>query len=286
MGLRASLLGTLAPHLSPELLERAFEAAQSLQEEDSRAGALGALAPHLSSELLERAFEAAQSLQDKFSRAGALGALAPYLPEPIRQEAVQQAFEAVQAMQGESNQAVALRDLAPHLPEPVRQEALRQAVEAAQTLQAEYDGAWTLDVLAHHLPPELLELAFAAAQTIQDERSRVRVLAGLTSQVDPQSQIQLVEEVITLSEASLRKDMQTILNILFSLNHQATFPQAFRRDCLRKLIQQAARLNRDEFLMVLRQMYALACSTLPETEHGPLADAIARAILDVGEWWP
>ncbi len=174
------LLCDLAPHLPPDLLDKAFDLAQTVQDAYQRASALTDLAPHLPPHLLDKAFALAQTIEYEGNRPRVLMDVALHLPEPVRQDALLKALSAAQNMEDESDRATALTDLVPHLPEPVRQDAVWQAFTAAQTIEDEYSRASALMNLAPHLPPHLLDKTFDLAQSIQDEDQRAKVLTGLS----------------------------------------------------------------------------------------------------------
>jgi hypothetical protein len=146
-GSRATVLGTLAPHLPEALLEQALATATTISDENQRARALGGLAPHLPEPLLTRALSATVGSWDQV-QAEVLGALAPHLPEPRRTAVLEQALAAAVAISSDHTRARALGALAPHLPEPL----LGKAVDAAAAISYKNNRARALGELAPHLP--------------------------------------------------------------------------------------------------------------------------------------
>ena len=295
---RAELLIALAPYLPDPLrqdaLEKAVEAAHHLLFVTDRIKALTALAPYLPEPLrqvtlekaLENELEIAQNMADEATRMWGLKDLIPHLPDPLRRIASQIALETAQNIEDEALRADELLTLAPHVPNPFRQDILRQALAAAQDVTDENRRARILIGLAPHLPPELLNNALATARHIPYDDDRILALSTFVLYVPQERQNQLVQEMINLSIRSLEQNRYHIKNILFSLNNQPAFSILFKKECLKKLIRQSSRLPRKDVWELIPDLYKLACSTVPEAEHKPLAEEMALAILNVGEWWP
>src|SRR5262249_54628470 len=70
--------------------------------------ALISLAPRLSPDLLQQAFETAQAIRNDWYRFVALSSLAPRLPDSQRFQALQQALETAQAIRNEEDRTQAL----------------------------------------------------------------------------------------------------------------------------------------------------------------------------------
>src|SRR5262249_8793206 len=158
--------------------------------------------------------------------------------------------------------------LAPCLPP----ELLSPALEAAQNMRYEPRRAEALAALAPRLPAELLDQALQAALNMHDDDSRIQALSSLVLYVNRELQNQLINEMISLTEGSLGLQRNSIKHILFSLNNGSALSPGFKRDCIKRIIRQVAKLPRKEILKgipekLMPDMYKLICSTLPETEH-------------------
>ena len=99
---RARLLETLAPHLSPTLLNESMASMQTIRDDLERSLALTAVLPHLKndatlSRILDAALRTARAVSLSADRATALAALAPELARPQAVEALAEAIEAVRA---------------------------------------------------------------------------------------------------------------------------------------------------------------------------------------------
>ena len=178
---QAAALAALAPHLPPELLERALAAARALRSDSGRAAALTGLAPHLPATrqraVLAQALEAATRVTEDRGRAAALAALAPHLPPDLMATALESAV----GISAEGARGTALAALAPHLPAGL----LASALDATDLIAEDFPHGWALSQLAPWLPPELLGRALDAAVALPGDYTRRMVLAGLARQLPP-----------------------------------------------------------------------------------------------------
>jgi len=174
---RSHALSALAPHLPPELLAQAMQAAQGIGREIPRTEALHALAPYLPPELQAQALQDWQEFGLEYLKVSFFGERASRLPPELLAQALQDA----QGIGYEFARAEALSVLASHLPDGERAEVLAQALQAAQGIWKNSYRIDTFSVLAPLLPPELLAQALQAAQEIRDEDYRAWALIALAS---------------------------------------------------------------------------------------------------------
>lgn len=171
----ATTLTTLVPHLPPELMSEALDAARKIGNSEWRSEALAALAPRLPQELQEHAWREALAagceVGDDWRRSRALDALAPHLPSDLMGEALAAARKVEYAWWRSSTLAA----LASHLPTELMGEALTAACEIEEAQCRSH----ALAVLAPHLPLELMSEALATAREIEDGRWRSETLDAL-----------------------------------------------------------------------------------------------------------
>ena len=209
-------LGSLAPHLTSELLGKALASLKSISDGNHRAEALEELAPHLSDEkFLRKALEIVgkigeetrrgllslwglgeqqpiffdDELKDAFAeaaigiekspRARALEALAPQLSPVLMGDAL----AAATAISDEKHKCRAFNALAAHMPRPEKLSILKEAREAADAVDDGWGRSSCLIAIAAHLPRkqkiEVLREALVAVQTIGTETFRFGAFADL-----------------------------------------------------------------------------------------------------------
>jgi transcriptional regulator with XRE-family HTH domain len=120
----------LAPHLPPESLDSALNAALAL-EPSGRARALAGLAPYLSPDLLALALTGATALEEPAARVEALAGLIPHLPASSREDAAVTALASAASVEASGDRALALASLLTCLPDADRRMALIEAALAA-----------------------------------------------------------------------------------------------------------------------------------------------------------
>jgi len=302
---RAQVLATLAPHLSEPLLADALAAARMMGFGPWRAHTLTALAPYLPELLLSEALAAATTIADEESRAQAIAALAPYLPEPLAAEAQ----VAARAIVDGSARALALTALIPSFGEPARAAALMDAGQAAWTVKnsarlaptlgllaphlAEPDLEVVLDevrsigkgrrraealaALARHLSDALLAGAMGAARAIEEERWRAHALTALAPHLTPPLLPHALDGARTIQDPG---DRATVLTAL--AGSLAECPPAVAVRALQATLPLLATRHRRDLLIDIQSLRAVFQSIGGE-------DAVreaARAITDVGRWWP
>jgi plasmid stability protein len=186
--------------LKPQVLQSALQAAQAIQNEESRAKALRTLADK--PEALPKALDAALTIQNEQSRAKALRALADKLPEILPK-----ALEAALAFHDESSRAEVLTALVDKL----APELLSKALDAALAFHDEYYRAKALTALVDKLTPESLSKALEATLAFHDESSRAEVLTALADKLTPESLPKALEAALAFHDEYYRAKALTTL---------------------------------------------------------------------------
>jgi hypothetical protein len=116
---RARALASIAPHLSPELIQRALEIAEQLDDPYDRVSTYIALAQNLPPEkrppVIARAKETIGKIDDGYDRSSALAAIAPFLPDSQRSNLSQLIYRVIRSIEDDYDQASAISILAPLL---------------------------------------------------------------------------------------------------------------------------------------------------------------------------
>ncbi|RMG83656.1 MAG: hypothetical protein D6712_12725, partial [Chloroflexi bacterium] len=181
--LRCNMLSALSKHLAKEVLVRALQCAEGIDNAAERARALTALAHNLPEELRPRlrieALKAIQTIQSEDERAEALIAFAPHLEYATENQQFPEILEQALAIAIEINRrplrARVLVALAPHLTSDLQGEALA----AVHALDNEHDRAMLLAELAPTLPANMLVASLAVAHTMREQDARAHALTVL-----------------------------------------------------------------------------------------------------------
>ncbi|MHC5768028.1 MAG: NB-ARC domain-containing protein [Nostoc sp.] len=263
---RAQALSVLADKLPPELLPETLAAARAIQSEDYRAKTLSALADKLPPELLPETLAAARAIKSEYSRAKALSALADKLPELLPE-----ALAAARAIKSEYSRASALSVLADKLPE-----LLPEALATVKAIQDENYRTNALSALAKKLPPELLPEALAAAKAIQSGDYRANALSALAKKLPPK----LLPEALAAAKAI--QDEYSRANALSALaSGLSQMPVAELFPLWRDTLHQVSLRTRPNLLQDIKALFPVIFVL-----GGEAATAeVARAIVDVAQWW-
>ena len=210
---RAQVLIDLMPHLPPDqqdnTLARALHASAAISNESNRAKALAELAPYLSADQLARVLDLATAISDDYHRAQALTGMAPYLPP----DQLTRALDAAAAISRDYHRAEALTGMAPYLPP----DQLTRTLDAAAAISDDSDRARALTGLIPYLPPdqqsEALAHALDAASAISDDYHRAQALTGLAPHLaaDPRPEIlaRALDAATAISRADFRAEALT-----------------------------------------------------------------------------
>jgi hypothetical protein len=261
---QAEALESLAEYLPESLLPEALDIARTIKDEANRAKALAGVTTYLPESLLPEALDIARTIKDVANRAKALAGIAPYLNRPL----IQEAEELTRTM--EDHDLEALPKLACRLAElGFLQEGLELALAPDSWGHPRSEA---LAELARYLPESSLREAMVVA--VQSDEVRERFASRLAELGFLQDAIHLVRDIDDYTVrctalAELSEPFAALLPIDFYPLWRETLH--FLADRTREdLLADLTGLGR--VLMVLG-----GPETVMET---------ARAIQDVGLWWP
>jgi hypothetical protein len=187
LGFLGRVIEWAAPHLSPELLRSALEAAVGIADDESRARALVALTPHLADELQARAMDMISTITTPEHRATALAEVAPRLPPELAPSTLTQALAAATGIKSGKEHARTLARLVPLLSKDLKLSAIEAALAAIASCQYDNQRAEALSalapVLAQDPSADALTQALAVATQIGDDHSRAEALGALAPHV-------------------------------------------------------------------------------------------------------
>jgi hypothetical protein len=278
---RVTSLAALLPHLGEDdrraALSEALAVTRTVKDDRHRAEAIAKLARHLSAEESREALALARGIENVADRFNALVALAPNLSTDERREVL----AAARGLGADSDRPRALAALAPHMGEDDRRAALAEALAAVSDLWMVSERASVLAGLAPHLSEEQRREALAAARGFGDVRSRVEALTALAPHLGADERVGALAEALAATLPERRYASRTVL-----LTALARELGALDRGSLHQLWSEAlhkvaaeTRANLCDDLSTLKDVI-LALGG-PEAARG-----VARAILDVGRWWP
>jgi ribosomal 50S subunit-associated protein YjgA (DUF615 family) len=237
---RGELLIVLADKLTPDLLPKALEIAQSIKKDEFlRVKALTALVEKLTPDLFPKALEIAQSTKGEGCRVKALTVLVGKLPEALTE--VQKAVQSMQNPQHSRSAITTLVDkltpnLFPKILEDIQStyqnewtraevftelvdkltpDLLPKALEITQSIEYERPRADILITLVDKLTPDLLSKALEIAQSIKDEYTRTPVITALVDKLTPDLLPKILEVAhSTQAEVYRTEVLQSLVNKL------------------------------------------------------------------------
>lgn len=165
---RSLVLPKLVPYLEGDLLQKAVELAQELDDGYEQAETLIALAVHLAKlGQGQDALSVVRGIHDAEGRAACLTELVPHLPEPERGDVLVQAMDAARRLESRSTRALLLAELAKSLPPTERDGVLSEALEIASGIEVELERDRATAALASLLPEPLVRKALSSTWTIE-----------------------------------------------------------------------------------------------------------------------
>ncbi|NPA91581.1 MAG: hypothetical protein GXO55_09070, partial [Chloroflexi bacterium] len=174
---------------------------------------------------------------------------------------------------GRSLRAEALAALAPHLPEDL----MAQALGAARMIASDRYRAEALAALAPHLPQDLMAQALVAARKIRDQDHRALALAALAPHLPQDLMAQALDAARKIESAQYRaKALAALAPRLAELPLLELYP------LWRETLPALARRTRKDLLADIRALHPVIHKLGGEEA---IAET-ARAIIDVGRWWP
>jgi NB-ARC domain/APAF-1 helical domain len=292
----AKTLVELVPHLPNTLLPQALEFARAIHDPGSRVLALSTLVPYRP-EIIPEVLSLAEDVTDKSECKDALIALAPHLSEHLLLEVL----EIAQAIKDLDSRAKALGGLALHLPMTLLPEALK----AAQAIEEEYPRAIALGTIALH-QPEIAPQVFKAIRAISDQEARYRTLFELA----PNLSKDLVPQFLEIAHSSQKDSFRLIVLMRLAQHRPEVLTEAYE---IAHFVQNGYKtvgvfVDMVPYLDLFSDKLAFWCQLLHVLALNKREDllkaipdlipaiitlgsektliATARAIQDVGHWWP
>ena len=238
------------------------------------------LGPELQKEVIERTLQTARSMRNRHLRAHSLAALIPVLPRPLRRQTVDELLHLAEGMKNEYERAEFLSSLVPCL----ASRQTRRVLLVIPKMRDESARVEILAMIAPGLPHSLIPHLIAAAATITDEDDRSRILCALGQHLDDRD----TSSIFAQATACARR-------------WSDSEPRAEALGCLVPAWLRWVKANRSGaqqlFTLQLHQMAAQSRYDLL-SDLGVFVPVIAafggteaaaetaRAILDVGVWWP
>jgi ribosomal protein L17 len=318
----ASSLIELAPLLvglqRADVLAEALAAARKIKRPEDYVRAVAALVPHLPdaqrADVLAEALVAAESIESEQKRAEALTELAAQLEEPGRTQVFAEALVAVRQIPGEADRARVLMALIERLPPRL----LRQALGAAREIRSPQGRHELLMALAARLAEpdrsEVLAEALAAARQIEDPAVRAYKLAGMVGELPEPLRSQVIAETLSLllgdpvaprvvPDSFLlhlpphqRSEVAAhVLVASFDQEPHIWLPLVNPRKLVPHLLAEQSPTVFDGFARYLRArcqagrpaiLRRLDAAVIEYLGGAAAIEQTARAVADVGQWWP
>jgi hypothetical protein len=304
----------LGPRLPAELFDAAHAAANALGEPVLRTRALAALAPlapaddreRVLGQVLDGLARMPQGVVHDSARAVGLTRVTPDLPAGLLDEALLIAVQVISP----SGKARALGAIARRLPAERRAPVLARAVRAAATGKPA-EQAHALVELASSLSPDLLTVALAAADHLDEPDARARALAGLAPALPVADQPPVLGRALSAARSVTKPAPRAnrLLDLLPRLpaNDQPPLVMeaeesaaltAHHRDRALTLARVAGHLphpQRDDLLTLALEAAAQdSRSTIAQVLGTAIAaglpdeatTAVVAALCDIHRWWP
>jgi hypothetical protein len=315
-------LAALVPHLPEaqraDVLAEALVAAESIGSERERAETLTDLAAQLEeperTHVLAEALAAARKIGWPEDYVRALAALVPHLPEAQRADVLAEALVAVRQIPGEADRARVLMALIERLPPRL----LRQALGAAREIRSPQGRHELLMALAARLAEpdrsEVLAEALAAARQIEDPAVRAYKLAGMVGELPEPLRSQVIAETLSLllgdpvaprvvPDSFLlhlpphqRSEVAAhVLVASFDQEPHMWLPLVNPRKLVPHLLAEQSPTVFDGFARYLRArcqagrpaiLRRLDAAVIEYLGGAAAIEQTARAVADVGQWWP
>ena len=301
--------------MKQQVLQLALDAATAIDDEMNRCYALRAVAVELREEraLLQHILGTATAIKDDQYRSEALSAVAAQLQGESKERVLQQALDAATAIKDESSRTEALTEVAAQL--QGESALLQQVLNAATEIKDEWSRADVLSAVAAQLQGEskqrVLQQALDAATAINKASSRAHALSAVAAQLQGENKQRVLQQAL---DAMMAINPDSSALVLGSVAAQVREYPELEQQCLdlalslhddRKMrITIAANLTDQNPALLTLNLWCdwlnhtplerddlLACigcltqAAVQLTGDPQQAEQIARAVVDVGEWW-
>jgi hypothetical protein len=322
----AKLASNLPEPLKSEVLHEALEAARAIKDRYyGREQALADLVPYLpeplKGEVLHEALEAARAIGVTFFRGLVLTGLVSYLSEPLKHEVLHKTLEAIRGIEGARDRVQFLAKLAPSLSEPLKSEVLHEALEVARASEYVSKHVPALIELVPYLPDLLQQEAMGIARAIEEALPRMLILTELAPYLPEPLKSEVLHETLEviqgledagyqarfltkvaphLSEPLKSKVLDEALEATCAIENPEYWPER-RAEALTSLTPHLVSLPTPKLYRLWfktlhqvaahgrRELLSDLCTLTPVLAKLGGVEATtgtARAILDVGRWWP
>jgi hypothetical protein len=194
--LRARMLVSLAPHLTPDLQVEAIADVNSLPSERERANLLTQLAPTLPESMIVASLSVAYAMREQENRVQALAALARYSSPTMRHQTLLDALASANNIASHYERVRVLVSLLEMMPPAMREQTVTNALESARLIENESARARGISLLAPHLNDILLERALNAARELSNVEHRLNALIGLAGHLSDQHYGAVMSEML------------------------------------------------------------------------------------------
>lgn len=194
--LRARMLVSLAPHLTPDLQVEAIADVNSLPNERERATLLTQLAPTLPESMIVASLSVAYAMREQENRVQALTALARYASPTMRHQTLLDALASANNIASHYERVRVLVSLLELMPSNMQEQTLTNALESARLIENESARARSISLLAPHLNDILLERALSVARELTNVEHRLGALIGLAEQLSDQHYDAVMHEML------------------------------------------------------------------------------------------
>lgn len=194
--LRARMLVSLAPHLTPDLQVEAIADVNSLPSERERADLLTQLAPTLSEPMIVASLAVAYAMREQENRVQALTALARHSASAMRHQTLLDALASANNIHSHYERVRVLVGLLDLMPLAMREQTLTNALESARLIDNESARARSIGLLAPHLNDVLLERALSIAHELSNVEHRLNALLGLAAHLPAQHYDRLMRDML------------------------------------------------------------------------------------------
>ncbi len=194
--LRARMLVSLAPHLTPDLQVEAIADVNSLPSERERAALLTQLAPTLPEPMIVASLAVAYAMREPENRVLALTALARCASSEMRHQTMLDALAAANNIANHYERVRVLASLLDLMLPAVREQTVTNALESARLIENESARARSISLLAAYLNDILLERALDIARELTNAEHRLSALVGLVGFLSAQHYENVIREML------------------------------------------------------------------------------------------
>lgn len=194
--LRARMLVSLAPHLTPDLQVEAIADVNSLPSERERANLLVQLAPTLPEPMIVASLAVAYAMREPENRVQALATLARYASPTMRHQTLLDALASANNIASHYERVRVLVSLLELMPPIMREQTVTNALESARLIDNESARARAISLLAPHLNDLLLERALHIASELTNVEHRLNALIGLMAYLPAQHYEAVMQDML------------------------------------------------------------------------------------------